>query len=201
MKMFSARTYRFYRAFLLFINRIIHPVVHVSGRENIPEGPVILAGNHSSISDPIWIIACADLPVIPRTMAKKELLEKPILGWLLRGLGVFPVDREGSDVGAIKTAMKTIRDGNKLLIFPEGTRVRKGKKSEPHNGAMLIATRMQTKVLPIYVTAKKKLFRKIDVVFGEPYLPQTAEKRATEEELTALTEEMMLKIYSLGEGL
>lgn len=201
MKMFSARTYRFLRAVALFFLRLVHPAVHVTGRENIPDGPVIFAANHSAFSDPIWVIGCADLPVIPRTMAKKELLKTPILGWLLKKLSVFPVDREGADIGAIKTAMKTIRDGSKLLIFPEGTRVRKGKKSEPHNGVVLIATRTQTSVLPVYVTAKKKLFRRINVVYGESYQPQTADKHATEQELNDLSAELLKKIYRLGEGL
>lgn len=201
MKMFSAGTYRFLRRIVLFFLRIVHPVVRVRGKENIPDSPVILACNHSSFSDPIWVVISADLPVLPRTMAKKELMELPVLGWLYRKLGGFPVDRDGADIAAIKTAMKTLRDGNKLLIFPEGTRVRKGKKSEPHNGVMLIATRTQTPVLPIYLTKKKKLFRRIDVVFGEPYLPETAERRATEQELNELSNDLLKRIYRLGEGL
>ena len=201
MKLFSARTYRFLRLIVLFFLRITHPVVHVKGTENIPDTSVVMCCNHSSFSDPIWVGVYANLPVLPRTMAKKELLDVPVFGKLLRKLGAFPVDRNSSDIAAIKTAMKTLRDGNKLIIFPEGTRIRKGKKSEPHSGAMLIATRTQTPVLPIYLTKKKKLFRKIDLVFGEPYLPQTSDKRATEQELTALSDELLKKIYRLGEGL
>jgi len=201
MKLFSARTFRFLRAIVLFFLHIAHPVIRVKGRENIPDTPVILACNHSAFSDPIFVIVCADLPTLPRTMAKKQLLHIPVLGWLYRKLGAFPVDRDGADVAAIKTAMKTLRNGNKLLIFPEGTRIRKGKQSEPHSGTMLIATRTQTPVLPIYLTKRKRLFRKIDLVFGEPYLPETAEKRATEQELTALSADLLNKIYRLGEGL
>ncbi len=201
MKMFSDRTFRVLRRIVYFFLRILHPVVCVKGRENIPDGAVILAGNHSAISDPLWIIGTAHFKEVPRTMAKKELMDTPILGKLLRKLGVFPVDRGAADVAAIKTAMKAIKDGHKLLIFPEGTRVRKGKQSEPHNGVMLLATRTQTRILPIYVSTKKSLFSKINVVFGAPYLPQTADRHATEQELNDLSEDLLKKIYRLGEGL
>ncbi|MBQ6432058.1 MAG: 1-acyl-sn-glycerol-3-phosphate acyltransferase [Oscillospiraceae bacterium] len=201
MKMYSDRVFRILRRLVYFFLRLLHPVVHVTGRENIPDGAVILAGNHSAISDPLWIICAARFPEVPRTMAKKELMDTPILGKLLRKFGVFPVDRGTTDVAAIKTAMKAIKDGHKLLIFPEGTRLRKGKQSEPHNGVMLLATRTQTQVLPIFVSTKKSLFKKIHVVFGAPYLPQTADRRATEQELNDLSEDLLEKIYRLGEGL
>lgn len=201
MKILSARTFRFLRIFVLIALHIAHPVIRVTGRENIPDGPVILCCNHSSFSDPIFVIVCSNLSELPRTMAKKSLMGIPVLGWLYQKLGAFPVDREGADIAAIKTAIKTLRDGRKLLIFPEGTRIRKGKQSESHNGTMLIATRTQTPVLPIYLTAKKKIFRRIDIVFGKPYLPETADKRATEQELTELSDELLKNIYRLGEGL
>ena len=201
MKMFSRRTFRFLRVFVLIALHIAHPVIRVRGRENIPEGPVVLCCNHSSFSDPIFVIVSGNLPVLPRTMAKKSLLGIPVLGWLYRKLGAFPVDRDGADIAAIKTAIQTLRDGKKLLIFPEGTRIRKGKKSEAHKGTMMIATRTQTPVLPVYLTAKKKIFRRIDLVFGKPYLPETAGRKATEQELNALSEELLKNIYRLGEGL
>ncbi|MBQ3355796.1 MAG: 1-acyl-sn-glycerol-3-phosphate acyltransferase [Oscillospiraceae bacterium] len=201
MKLISTRTYRFLRAIVLFFLRLAHPVVHVKGRENIPDGAVLLCCNHSSFSDPLWVAIQADLPVLPRTMAKKELLDIPVFGKLLRKLGAFPVNRDGSDIAAIKTAMKTLRDGNKLIIFPEGTRIRKGKKSEPHSGAILIATRSQTPVMPIYLTTKKRLFGRIDLVFGKPYFPKTEDRRATEQELITLSDELLKNIYRLGEAL
>lgn len=201
MKMFSARMFRFLRILALIALHIAHPVIRVSGRENIPDGPVILCCNHSSFSDPIFVIVCSNLPELPRTMAKKELLHIPFLGWLYRKLGAFPVDRDTADIAAVKTSIQTLREGKKLLIFPEGTRIRKGKQSEPHNGTMLIATRTQTQVLPVYLTAKKKMFRKIDLVFGKPYLPETAERRATEQELNELSDQLLKNIYRLGEAL
>ena len=199
MKMFSHRTYRIIRAFLWGLMHLGHPVVHVSGRVNIPDGPVIFCCNHSSFSDPIWVIIGANLDNLPRTMAKMELLKLPVLGWLYRKLGAFPVDRSTNDIAAIKTAMKTVRDGEKLVIFPEGTRIRKGKKSEPHSGAILIATRSNVPVLPVYLTKEKKLFHPIRLIFGTPYMPETEGRKATPQELEQLSAELLRNIYSLGE--
>lgn len=201
MKMFSTRAYRILRAVLLVLTRIWHPVIRVHGKENIPEGAAVLCCNHSAFSDPIWIIMLADLPILPRTMAKQELLKTPLLGTFYRKMGAFPVDRSGTDIAAVKTAMQTIRDGNKLVIFPEGTRIRKGKKSVPHSGAMLIATRSNIPIVPIFLSTKKRPFSKIDIVYGKPYLPEYAGKRPTSEELDQLSADMMKRIYQMGEDL
>lgn len=201
MKMFSRRTYRALRAFLIAVTHIWHPVIRVHGKENIPEGAAVMCSNHSAFSDPIWIIVYGNLPVLPRTMAKQELLKIPVLGALLKKLGAFPVDRSGTDISAIKTAMKTIKEGNKLVIFPEGTRIRGGKKSEPHSGALLIATRTQVPIVPIFLSRKKHPFSKIDLVFGKPYHPEYSEKHPTAEELDKLSVELMDQIYKMGENL
>lgn len=201
MKMFSRRAYRALRAFIVVITRIWHPIIKVYGKENIPEGAAVICGNHSAFSDPIWIIMLANLPELPRTMAKQELLKIPVLGAFYRKMGAFPVDRSGTDIPAIKTAMKTIRDGNKLVIFPEGTRIRKGKKSVPHSGALLIATRTHVPVVPVFLSTKKRPFSKINIVYGKPYYPEFAGKHPTSEELDKLSADLMKQIYQMGENL
>lgn len=201
MKLFSTTAYRALRVFLLIITRIWHPVIKVSGKENIPEGAAVLCCNHSAFSDPIWVIMHANLPVLPRTMAKQELMKIPFLGTFYKKMGAFPVDRSGTDISAVKTAMKTIYDGNKLVIFPEGTRVRKGKESVAHNGALLIATRTHVPVVPIYLSTKKWPFSKINLVYGEPYHPEYAGKHPTGEELDKLSAALMERIYKMGENL
>lgn len=201
MKLFSVGAYRAIRRFVLIITRIWHPVVKVYGKENIPDGAAVMCCNHSAFSDPIWVVAYANLPKLPRIMAKRELLQIPLLGTFYKKLGAFPVDREKTDISAIKTSMKTIHDGNKLLIFPEGTRIRKGKQSVPHSGPMLIATRTNAPILPIFLSTKKRPFSKINLVYGEPYYPQYEGKHPTAEELDRLSKELMEQIYKMGEKL
>lgn len=200
MNFFSVRTYRFLRALVLGIFRIIHPKVVVSGRENIPEGACILSSNHSAFSDPIWLVGYANLPTMPRVMAKQELTKVPVISWFCKKLGCIFVNRDGNDLVAIKTAMKTLREGEKLVVFPEGTRVRDGKPSEPHIGAVLLAARTRCPIVPAYVTMHKKLFRAIHVVIGRPYYPKASAKPSPEE-LEAGTTQLMKTIYGLGEGL
>lgn len=198
-EMFSQRTYRILRAFLAAWLRILHPVIHVHGRENIPEGPCMLCCNHSSFSDPVWVIVYGKLSRLPRIMAKQELMKLPVLGWLYRKLGAFPVDRGATDLKAVQTTLKTLREGNRVLIFPEGTRVRKAKKVEAHSGALLMANRAKVPVVPIYVSTKKHLFSRINLRFGEPYFPEYAAAKATPEELTLRSAELLEKIYAMGD--
>lgn len=199
MTCFSEKTYCFLRHFVSFFMRFAHPVVHVRGRENIPEGKVVIACNHSSLSDPVWIHLILRSRIVPMTMAKKELMDTPVIGKLCAKLGAFPVDRSKADLQSIKTALQCLRDDNKLIIFPEGTRIRKGKVSQPHNGTIMLACRGNAQILPIYLTAKKRPFCPLNIIIGKPYTPQIAGKRPTTEELDRLTAEMMNNIYQMGE--
>lgn len=199
MKRFSDRTYRFVRRVVTVVFHILHPVIRIQGRENVPEGAVIVAANHTAVSDPIWVQMAMKLDRRPMTMAKKELMDIPVLGKLYHKLGAFPVDREGNDIQAVKTSLQCLRDDNKLVIFPEGTRIRKGKISQPHKGAVMIACRAKVDILPVYLTAKKRFFRPIDVIIGKPYTPEFEGAKPSAEDLERLTEEMMQTIYRLGE--
>ena len=199
MSICSNRSYRFLRSAVRVILRILHPVIRVEGREHLPEGAALLCCNHSGLTDPAWVIGWAMLDKHPRTMAKKELFQNKLLAWFFEKLGAFPVDRGAADINAIKTAMQVLKSENKLLIFPEGTRVKKGKKVEPHSGALLIGARMKAPVVPVYLPAKRRLFCPVRVVFGEPYFPEYAGAKPTNEELELRTAELMDKIYQMGD--
>ena len=199
MTCFSEKTYHFLQHFVGFFMRFLHPVVHVQGRENIPEGKVVVACNHSSISDPVWLHVTMKCRRIPMTMAKKELMDTPVIGKVCEKLGAFPVDRSKADLQAVKTALHCLKDDNKLIIFPEGTRVRRGNVSQPHNGTMLIACRGQAQILPVYITNKKIPFCPLNIIYGKPYTPEIAGKRPTQEELDSLTADLMKNIYKMGE--
>lgn len=201
MKEFSQRFYHFVFWPLRIIFALKHPVLRVHGKENIPEGAAIVCCNHSAFSDPIWVVFAAHPKRIFRTMAKKELFSHKILGFLITKVGAFPVDRSTSDINAVKTSMQILKSGDKLLIFPEGTRIRKGKTSAPHGGAVMIAARMGVPIVPVYLSTDKRIFRPLDVVFGEPYHPHPSDRRVSNEELDALSQDMMQRIYALKETL
>lgn len=178
--------------------RLCHPWRTV-GQVSLPEGGALLCGNHTSIGDPCYV-ACAigSRPQL-RVLAKAELMRIPLLGWVLAKAGIIGINRRRADVVAIKTCIKVLKNGEKLLIFPEGTRVKEGEMGEAHTGAAMFATRTGVPIVPIYISPKKRWFRKTTVVFGQPYLPEFEGKKATAEDYERISEELMERIRVLGE--
>ncbi|MPN28192.1 1-acyl-sn-glycerol-3-phosphate acyltransferase [bioreactor metagenome] len=176
----------------------MHPC-RVIGRGNIPEGGALVCANHTRLTDPLLVIFAFRLVHQFRFMAKAELLRVPVLGRILKAAGVFGVERGKSDVGAIKTAIKVLRDGGKLLMFPEGTRQKDGESGEAKTGAAMLALRTGVPIVPVYVPPKKNWFRPTTVVIGQPYYPQTAGPKPNSEDYRAVADDLMTRIGTLGE--
>ena len=134
-----------------------------------------------------------------RIMGKNQLFKIPILRSFLRKMGVFPVDRGHSDIGAVKNSIQSLKDGAMLMVFPEGTRVR-GKKNavRPKGGIAMIAIRSGAKLLPVYIGVKKRLFAKVPIIFGKPFDPEYTGRKGTAEEYQANADEVMRRAYALG---
>lgn len=169
------------------------------GAENIPEGGALLCANHASGWDPI-LIALA-LPNDSRLyfMAKEELFKNGFLRWLITKLGGFPVKRGGNDLAAMKTSLKVLGNGDRLLVFPEGTRVEKEGDADAKGGITVMANRTGVPIIPIYCGGKKKLFYRYTIAFGTPYIPQIAGRRPTPEENQRAAGEVMDRIYEMCE--
>ena len=139
----------------------------VIGRENIPqEGGFILALNHRSNFD--VIMGGLSCPRQLHYMAKKELFSNKLLGWFLKKLNAFPLDRSGNDLKAIKTALALLKSGEVLGIFPEGTRVKNGEDVGAKAGVSMLALRAKVPVVPGVIVGDYKIFRHVYVVFGKP---------------------------------
>lgn len=120
------------------------------GQENIPlEGPLIIAGNHISFSDPAIIIA--NCPRHICFMAKSELFEKWNMSLLMKSMNAFPVRRNFADRSAIKYAEKVIEEGYVLGIFPEGGTVKELIPAEAKNGVGYISYKTGADVLPVCI--------------------------------------------------
>ncbi|MBS4784558.1 MAG: 1-acyl-sn-glycerol-3-phosphate acyltransferase [Clostridiales bacterium] len=138
------------------------------GVENIPaSGPYILISNHRSNLDPILL--AHKVRGQARYMGKMELFRNPIMGWALRTIGTFPVDRGSGDSSAIDNAQAVIREGDILGIFPEGHRSKDGQPLRPKSGMALIAKLTGASVLPcsVYWEGKLGFRRKIIIRYGE----------------------------------
>ena len=175
-----------------------HPVFRVSGRENIPEGACVMCSNHVGMADPVWTILGLRQTKLFRIMAKDQLMHVPVLGWLFRWIGLIGIKRGEGDIQAVKTALKALKNGEKLLVYPEGTRVPPGQRLEGKTGAAMLALRAECPILPIYIQRKRFPFSPLRMVIGPAYLPKTAGPKPTSEDLRALTDELMECIYALG---
>lgn len=188
----------FWPVFLVF--SLFHPV-RLAGRANIPEGAAVVAANHSAYADPMMAIMAFGYRNPLRVMAKEELFHIPVLGWLLIKLGIFGVNRGQNDMAAVKHAIKVLKEGCKLLLFPEGTRVTsqaQEENMEAKTGAVLFAARTGAPLLPVYIPRKKHWFRFTKLIVGEPYHPDVPAKRATPEDYQRAADELMRRIYALG---
>ena len=173
--------------------------VRALGRSNIPDGPAVICPNHSTIGDPFYIVFGFGRRHTMQIMAKRQVVEIPIIGHLLEKVGVFGVNRGAADVKAVKTALRCLKNGKKLLVFPEGTRVRTGENVDAKAGAALFATHAGVPLLPVYIPPKKRLFRFNTVIIGEPYFPRFEGRRPSAEELQSIALDLMKRVQVLGE--
>ncbi|MBQ3063622.1 MAG: 1-acyl-sn-glycerol-3-phosphate acyltransferase [Clostridia bacterium] len=143
------------------------------GNEPLPEsGPYLVCANHQTALDVIFLATVLRRQQ-PHFMAKAELFKVPVLGWLIRKLGAFPVARGKGDVGAIKHAIKLLEGGRSVGVFPQGTRMpgRELRDCSVKAGAGMIAARAGAQVLPVYIKMKKRswrFLRRVDVIVGKP---------------------------------
>ncbi len=193
------RLYRVLHLILYPIIWLLFPFT-IHGRENLPKDrAVVLCGNHAHAIDPVLICLALPRKMPVRIMGKRELFDIPVLGWIITKLGAFPVDRGHSDLHAIKTSIKAVRDGQSLLVFPEGTRVEHEGDTRAKGGVVMIAMRTGAPLVPVYAGERRKLFHMTHIVFGEPYEPKTESRHGTAEEYHEYADEIVRRAYALGE--
>jgi 1-acyl-sn-glycerol-3-phosphate acyltransferase len=180
------------RGILRGIYALVMPIRTV-GMENVPEeGGVLLCCNHISNLDPMTMGIKLKRKV--KFMAKAELFGVPVLGWLVRQLGAFPVKRGGVGKESIKTALGILRSGEVMGIFPEGTR--NTDSGVAKKGAAHFALRSGAAVVPVAIKGEYKLFSRITVIYGEP-IDLSAFAGAGSDQLEAVTDVIMERIRGM----
>lgn len=193
-----------YNLILIIVYAAIWPIyrLKIRGFENIPEGGAVVCANHTANIDAVVLFLAFKRRERPAVIAKSELFKTKIADKFFRYMGVFPVNRGKPDLFAIKHSLSILKGGGKLIIFPEGTRVKEGteESADAKTGAAMMALRTGVPVLPAYITPGKKAFRGCTVTFGKPlYLhkPEIADNAA----YRAVTETIMHKIAEMGENI
>ncbi|MGX8795482.1 lysophospholipid acyltransferase family protein [Fusibacter sp. JL298sf-3] len=170
--------------------------LRVEGMEHFdPNGHYCICANHMDWRDPIVIGGIIPKPM--RFMAKKELFRFKIVAWFLSSIGVFPVDREANDLKAIKNALKVLKEGGNLALFPEGTRNSGNVPLPVKSGVVMMALRTETPILPISISGSFKKFKPLYVTIHPPMtLEAYRGQKVPQETMDTLAKELMLQIYA-----
>lgn len=151
--------------------------IKITGKENIPKGSSVVCANHTSMLDPIFLAIAFGISENWLFMGKAELFKIPGLNWLIRSLGAIPVNRGATDISTLRNAIDALKGGKKVMIFPEGTRVKDGDDAASvKTGAAMIASRGGATMMPVFISGNKKLFGKVKVVIGKPVSTDIEEK-------------------------
>lgn len=176
--------------YLLFMPKI-------EGLENFPStGKTIVYANHISALDPV-VLACV-LPRRVNFMAKIELFKNPLLAWVLKRVGAFPVKRGTADISAIKNSLRVLNEGGVFGMFPEGTRSKDGKLQEFTHGIASIAHKSKAAIIPIAIVDGYKYFRPLKLKIGKPLCFESYfEQKSNTELLERMAIEMGLAIKKM----
>ena len=140
-------------------------------------GPLIVAANHRSYIDPPLLNAVSPEPLV--FLAKKELFEGRFKNWLFRNMNAIPVDRSKADLDALNEALKRLKEGCKVCIFPEGRRAPERGFLKPKPGVGYLVAKAKVPVVPVYIhnstdilSRDNRKFRipkgEVIVIFGDP---------------------------------
>ncbi len=175
---------------------------HLKGEENIPKkGSFIMVSNHGSLLDPPLLGHALGRNI--SFMAKAELFKVPLLGFIIKACGAYPVKRGIADKNTIKTACKKLSDNKCIGIFIDGTRQKNGRVNKPKQGAALLAFKNQKLLLPVAIVNSHSLIRfkfgipffsKIVIKVGKPVQPPQS---ASRDDLNSVTMQLQDNINNL----
>ena len=192
-----SRRYRLFRRAMTLLCRILFGYNLHGGGSVPPEGPLIVASNHSQYADPVLV--CVAVPRRLQWMAKKQLFVFPFRKFF-EFIGSFPVDREGGGRAAIRAALAYLAEGWALGIFPEGTHRGADTSREAKSGVVVLALRSGAPVLPVHVgrlpgPLSRLRGQKLHIFVGEPIHLDPALRGGPA--YRAAADEVMHTIYAL----
>lgn len=159
-------SYNFMKAVLNGFIQVVYPYKLI-GREKVKDGPAVLVGNHYRIWDIIHM-ACTTKERV-HFITKQELYKNRFFRYLCNEVEAIPVSRDGQDAKAIMMALRYLKKGEKISMFPEGTRNRTEEELLPlKGGAALFAIKARVPVYPVMCLRKTRLFCRTKIMVGDP---------------------------------
>lgn len=173
-------------------------IFRVTVEGDIPKsGAYILCANHTSYYDPVVVAAFCGRKL--SFMAKKELFENKLLGFIIKACGAFPIDREKADINAVKKALSILKSGGTMLMFPEGKRVKSGDSTAAKSGMVMFSHKTGASIIPVGVRSDFKLFSKLRITYGKPIsLSQYEGKKLSSEEMADIAANILSEIKALA---
>jgi 1-acyl-sn-glycerol-3-phosphate acyltransferase len=158
-QVFQEPLYWLARGFVCLILRIRYRL-HIHGRDLIPrQGGAVLVANHCSYLDPPVMAACSPKRIV-HFMARDTLFSSRLAKWFFLKTCVIPLDRTKGDLGALRQAIATLKEGKVIGLFPEGTRSPDGQMREAKGGIGFLIAKGQVPVVPIYIEGTHQAFPK-----------------------------------------
>ncbi|MDE7330108.1 MAG: 1-acyl-sn-glycerol-3-phosphate acyltransferase [Clostridia bacterium] len=186
--------FRFLRRIHRFFVVPIFPYKKHGHKERFNDGPYIFVGNHRSVLDIALVAMATDNPI--HFIAKKQLYDKRIGKWFAENSQCIPVSRDGTDVRALMQAMKYLKEGSYVGIFPEGKRNKTNEIFLPFkSGAAAISIKTKTPIIPVVIYKKIKAFRFTHAYYGEPFeFTEFYDKKLTQEDIDRADEILRQKM-------
>ena len=197
MKLFYRTCWTIVRLYMILCR------VRIKGTNFIPKkGGVIIACNHIGAADPPFVGGCINRELY--YLAKKELLNNPILTFLFRNMNCIPVNRGIFDQRALEASQAILQQGKGLILFPEGTRSKTGEIRKGKPGIGLLARKTLVPIVPAYIENSQNFMRipfsrrRLKIVFGEPLGIDWIERIPDENDgYRRIAEEVMNRISEL----
>lgn len=194
---------RHYSGWLNFFRVLIIPFFYLLkpfkyyGNKKPPEGACIFVCNHYNMLDPVYMAATTWECI--HFIAKRSISDAFFVGTVARSVKIIPVNRDGNDVRALLDCFKCLKNGEKIGIFPEGTRNKTGADMLPFkHGASVMSIRTKTPIVPMMIYQKPRWFRKAHILMGEPIeFTEYYDKKLTDEDFIEADEKLrniMLKM-------
>lgn len=156
--------------FACFIVRWYYKIfffARVSGLENLPkEGGYAFCGNHKSNNDAPLVASLVKKRM--NFLSKRELCDAPIIGKFVKKIGAISIDRDKKDIAAIKESLRVMKSGMGLMVYPQGTRMKKITPESVKPGILSMAHKAGVPVIPFGIAGEFKLFSGVHVNIGEP---------------------------------